>query len=185
MRPWPTCSSRLVVLNCSLRDLCLPGIVRPRETHLGHDSIANSWGPRSIALDCDEYSCIERPCCCCCCGPTGESERHTKDQKEHTGSKRSVIEGLAPDYHRNTCAVLPLCACALVVLASSFDSHSAKSAICVLFMNTRKTVICGTICGLVLFLRRCSEGWPNAPSMGVGVCCLGACCLSPPAQVGQ
>ena len=95
MRPWPTCSSRLVVLNCSLRDLCLPGIVRPRETHLGHDSIANSWGPRSIALDCDEYSCIERPCCCCC-GPTGE--RHTKDQKEHTGSKRSVIEGLAPDY---------------------------------------------------------------------------------------
>ena len=35
-------------------------------------------------------------------------------------------------------------------------------------------------CGAV-----CSEGWPNAPSMGVGVCCLGVRCPSPPAQVGQ
>ena len=33
--------------------------------------------------------------------------------------------------------------------------------------------------------RRCSEGCPNASSMGVGVCCLGARAPFPPAQVGQ
>ena len=34
---------------------------------------------------------------------------------------------------------------------------SANCQICVLFMNTRKMVIFGTICGL-FFVRRCSEG---------------------------
>ena len=35
---------------------------------------------------------------------------------------------------------------------------SAKSKICVLFMNTRKMVIFGTIFALYFFVRRCSEG---------------------------
>ena len=51
--------------------------------------------------------------------------------------------------------------CQLLLLATSSTSSasgSAKSEICVLFMNTRKMVVFGTIRGLFLFLRRCSEG---------------------------